>query len=468
MRTGNLESTGNLDVAGSGRIDSSLVVGDTMKAQDIEVSGNAKIAGDINIGGGMFFKNGTGISVTSGTTTGTEIYSYGKSAIGASPTLNPCINPNPPFTAHQFGGVFQIYDNGPSGYTGGSILTMQSWNNGSSMDVAGGGGLLMNYFCGKDIFMCTGTNGGSVFAGDIFRASKNVQIGNPGPSPIDANVSLNLFLNGTTSGLKLWSGAIPTVKLIHDNYDQFMVMGNGKTSIGVNATPGATPYKTLTVNGDASFANYGGTDGENAFEILGNNQIPTRRGVSLDNNSNVTFYLNPTSTTGSFKFKNGLLPTYDLMELDVYGKLALTSYSTDAIVVKNFGENKIKFKTKSNGQTCIGCDNAGTFMLAVEGKIGAREIKVTAVTPWPDFVFEKNYKLIPLLTVDEYIKSNKHLPGIPSANELENETYGLDIAKMQGLQMEKIEDIYLYLIDLKKEIEVLKKENAKLKKQNDK
>ena len=49
------------------------------------------------------------------------------------------------------------------------------------------------------------------------------------------------------------------------------------------------------------------------------------------------------------------------------------------------------------GQVGIGTGTAplGTMKLAVEGTIGAREVKVTLSKPWPDYVFEENYKLIP-------------------------------------------------------------------------
>jgi hypothetical protein len=461
-------TSGNLDVAGSGRIDSSLVVGDTMKAQDIVVSGNAKIAGNINVGGGMYFKNGTGISVTTGSALTSEIYNYGKTAIGTSPPINTCLNPNPPWQIHQFGGGFQVYDNGPTGYTGGNILSIQSWFNGSSIDVAGGGGLLMNYFCGKDIVMCTGTNGGNVFVGDKFRPSKNVQIG-PHWQTLDPNVALDVYLSGTTSGLKLWSGANPNVKLIHDNYEQFMVMGNGKTSIGVNATPGAAPYKTLTVNGDASFANYGNsTDGLNAFEIVGNNQKPKRRGISVDNDpqGHVNFFIHSDQQNSSFKFKNGA-NNFDLMTLDINGKLSLLAYSTIAFQIGDPIADQVTFTIKNNGQTFIGnkkvqISNAhATASLQVSGKIACQELVVLDPVKWADFVFEKNYKLTPLKEVEKYYLANKHLKDVPSAKEVREN--GISTGEMFSVFLQKIEDLTLYTVAQDKRIEKLEKEKEEMK-----
>jgi hypothetical protein len=103
-------------------------------------------------------------------------------------------------------------------------------------------------------------------------------------------------------------------------------------------------------------------------------------------------------------------------------------------------------------------------MLTVNGKIGARSIRVSLQSPWPDYVFSKSYNLQSLEGIEKYIDKNAHLPNIPSAKELSKDELGLDLAHMQGLQMEKIEEIYLHLINLNKQIQALKKENEELKK----
>jgi hypothetical protein len=106
---------------------------------------------------------------------------------------------------------------------------------------------------------------------------------------------------------------------------------------------------------------------------------------------------------------------------------------------------------------------SGNYRLYVNGGILTTKIKVANYNPgsWPDYVFDNNYKLPQLSEVESFVKANKHLPGIPSAKEIEKE--GLDLAEMQSKQMEKIEELTLYLIELKKDVEALKKENAVLK-----
>ncbi len=63
-----------------------------------------------------------------------------------------------------------------------------------------------------------------------------------------------------------------------------------------------------------------------------------------------------------------------------------------------------------------------------------------------------------------YVAESKHLPNIPSSEELKKSQCGLNLAEMQGKQMEKIENIYLYLFEMKTEIENLKIENENLRK----
>ncbi len=117
-----------------------------------------------------------------------------------------------------------------------------------------------------------------------------------------------------------------------------------------------------------------------------------------------------------------------------------------------------------NGNVRIGNDNStvNDTKLAVEGIIYAREMKVTQGVIWPDYVFKKSYKLPSLKETERYIKQNGHLPEIPAASAIEKN--GLSIGEMLTLQMKKIEELTLYIIEQQKELEYLKGEVIKLKK----
>ena len=99
--------------------------------------------------------------------------------------------------------------------------------------------------------------------------------------------------------------------------------------------------------------------------------------------------------------------------------------------------------------------------MALYGKFEAKEIKVT-LTPTADFVFEEKYHLPKLEEVEKYVKEKKHLPEIASAKEMEKE--GVNVGEFQIKLLQKIEELTLYLIEQKKEIQNLKSENKEIKK----
>jgi len=108
---------------------------------------------------------------------------------------------------------------------------------------------------------------------------------------------------------------------------------------------------------------------------------------------------------------------------------------------------------KNNGNIGIGTTNPGSYKLAVEGTIGARKVKVTAVSPWPDFVFENSYKLLTIPELEKYILLHKHLPEIPSANDVNQE--GIELGEMNRKLLQKIEEQALYIIELNKRLSKL-------------
>ncbi|SMP05155.1 hypothetical protein [Chryseobacterium profundimaris] len=117
-------------------------------------------------------------------------------------------------------------------------------------------------------------------------------------------------------------------------------------------------------------------------------------------------------------------------------------------------------RIKGNGNVGIGTPNPGSYKLAVEGKIGAREVEVKTGS-WADFVFDKEYKLKSLKEVEHYIATHKHLPDVPSEATVKKD--GINVAKMDAILLQKIEELTLYLIEQNKQIDSLKKEIETLK-----
>ena len=94
--------------------------------------------------------------------------------------------------------------------------------------------------------------------------------------------------------------------------------------------------------------------------------------------------------------------------------------------------------------------------MAVGGNIIATGIDIKIPQKWPDYVFTDGHKLLTIAEVDQYIKANRHLPGVLSAEEMKaKENYS--VSEMDAKLLEKIEEMMLYIIELKKEIESLKK-----------
>ncbi len=115
-----------------------------------------------------------------------------------------------------------------------------------------------------------------------------------------------------------------------------------------------------------------------------------------------------------------------------------------------------------NGNVGIGTTNP-TSKLTVAGDINSREVRVT-VNAGADFVFEKDYDLPSLDSVANYIKENKHLPEIASAEEMKKD--GINLSEMNIKLLQKIEELTLYLIAKEKAIniqrEIIKTQDKRL------
>lgn len=133
------------------------------------------------------------------------------------------------------------------------------------------------------------------------------------------------------------------------------------------------------------------------------------------------------------------------------GRKAWTGYG-------NSSDDNFTIANEISGANVVITTNGGA--LIVPGKIKANEVKVTS-NVWADYVFESTYRLRTLAEVKNYISKNKHLPGIPAAKDIEEN--GLSLGDMQQKQMEKIEELTLYLINLDERMNRIEEENAQLR-----
>ena len=131
---------------------------------------------------------------------------------------------------------------------------------------------------------------------------------------------------------------------------------------------------------------------------------------------------------------------------------SISSVFGKGLILSTYGAEDALFIQEGSGKVGIGVSSDHVFgngMLEVDGTIRARRV-IAEQTSWPDYVFEENYERMTFSDLRNYVLHNKHLPGIPSANEIETE--GLDLGEMLKLQMQKIEELTLYILELEERL----------------
>lgn len=146
--------------------------------------------------------------------------------------------------------------------------------------------------------------------------------------------------------------------------------------------------------------------------------------------------------------------------------------ATDVIYLRNANGNSIYFQTSGDNTrmaiTSVGNVGIGTTnpdaKLAVNGTIHAKEVIVdTSSSAWSDYVFSPGYRLASLSEVEQHIKSEGHLPGIPSAADVAE--HGVTVGELQAKLLAKIEELTLHQIEQEKALSALAAENATLRRQ---
>lgn len=433
----NIHATGDIKALGDINAVGELVAKDTVRAQkDVLVDGNIRVGGDMTVTGvsslsqlkvsdKIFLPGNISLSAKPNTTTGTtDIIIIPNSS--SSATMPP--DPDDVDHCNEFPNISSLnYPNGKmtfygSGAFGTRALTIGFDGTQGFIEASGGGfgansnRLLMNYYCGKDIYMCTGTSVSPLDVngrkGGVVSMGPNVEIGMP---QRDAQIGLNMNVKSTM-----------------------------QKSLMINSVISGAPIEVLNITSKG---------GLNIF---------TQSSTPLD----ATF--GPDYPISIFNRKKNR----DIFKISAVGELFMSTENANGPVIRisNADLTKDVFVVSPSGMTQIGVGKpkaggqAANAMLSVDGLILAKEIKVAiANTHWADYVFEKNYELIPLNRVEQFINENKHLPGVP--NEKQVTENGVDVVEMNATLLKKVEELTLYLIEQNKRIEKLESENSKLKSQ---
>lgn len=232
----------------------------------------------------------------------------------------------------------------------------------------------------------------------------------------------------------------------------------GTSDMGLYSLTPATFMRFVTNGAPFRFFADGGTNptgGTSLFNIEANGNIgigATSPGFPLNFANILGDKISLWGNSGShygFGIQGGLLQIHT----DLSGSDIAFGYGTSA----SFTET---MRIKGNGKVGIGVASTampGNYKLYVKGGILTELVRVavSGTSNWADYVFNSDYKLRSITDLENYIVKNKHLPNIPSAEDVVKD--GIDIAQMDAKLLEKIEELTLYIVDLQKQINALKK-----------
>jgi len=150
-----------------------------------------------------------------------------------------------------------------------------------------------------------------------------------------------------------------------------------------------------------------------------------------------------------------------------YLKMGFDGGSTPTLFWGNGGGEPLQFKSdetgnvplylSEDGKVGINTDNfLGDHSLYIKGSAIGEEMWIKIEANWPDYVFADNYELMDLEELESFISKEGHLPGMKKAKEIKEE--GLPLGETERVLTEKVEELTLYILQLKAEIDELEKQ----------
>ncbi|WP_419487090.1 hypothetical protein [Chryseobacterium bernardetii] len=301
-----------------------------------------------------------------------------------------------------------------------------------------------------------------------------------------ADLELNSFFTGTNFRYGSYGdfnivnniddGTYGAINMVTNKQTRLSIMPNGNMGIGttlpeaklhVFQNPSSDPIDAMTID-VGSFGTFQNANKSHYFrvrDIGGNNNVPFiikgsgNVGVGTETPAAkmhlVSSYVFPDSEgtlivgdTSQVNLRFGCADRYSWMQ----------GHGTSPLHINPLGNNVIL--NKDGGNVGIGTQNPDQ-KLTVKGKIHAEDVIVDMNIP-ADYVFQKyfegqssirpDYQMPTLKELESFVKENKHLPEIPSGEAIVKD--GVNLGDFQMKLLQKIEELTLYIIALKKEIDL--------------
>jgi len=388
---------------------------------------------------------------------------------------------NNPLTNIQIGNIWTFQDRL-------SNLNMgrNTWHNGNNeVRIQTGYASRMNFNSSGDILLQTAptgaanttiswntvtfANNGDVGIGTTAAPSAKLEV-NGSFKAQSATISDNLTVTtATITNLVINKLNVPSINVDTVTTKILKVTGNSYLSgnVGIGTTP--ANLKTKFQIGD-TWTFYDGATNKNIGRNTwydGTNDVRIQQGaasrINFNSSGDINFQTAETGTANSTisrwnavtilnDGRVGIGATDPQAKLNVDGAFKAQSAIINGItyINGNLGVGIINPTTKLhvvgnsyfNGNVGIGVSNP-IVKLDVGGIIRAHEVKV-CIDQGCDYVFDENYELMSLSDLNSFIRTNKHLPDVAPAAEMEAE--GINLSEMNALLLRKVEELTLYIL----------------------